>query len=176
MGLNFDDFVAVARIGRPFGLNGACNLFPIGETILNSELPVSLWVGNGSSVEEKIVLREICGSQNSYHCFFDGCLDIDGAERLKNFFLYIEKERLPALNDGEFYFRDLIGISVETDLGEKLGVVKNVFNYPTTDAIDVETDSGKRITIPFRKEIVKRVALEESKILVDRAIIEELMF
>jgi len=176
VGLNLDDFVAVAEIGRPFGLNGACNLFPIGETVLNSELPVSLWVGDRSFAEEKIVLRKIGGSQNSYHCFFDGYSDRDGVEKLKNSLLYIEKERLPKLNEGEFYFRDLIGISVETDCGEKLGIVKDVFNYPTTDAIDVETCSGKRITIPFRKEIVKRVVLEESKMIVDKAVVEELMF
>ena len=174
MSLNFDDFVAVAKIGRPFGLNGACNLFVIGETVLNSELPVSLWLGTESSVEKQIVLREISGSQPC-HCFFDGFSDRDVADELKNLLLYIEKERLPKLEDGEFYFRDLIGITVETDNGERLGVVKDVFNYPTTDAVDVETDDGKRITIPFRKEIVGRVALEEGKMFVDKAIIEELM-
>jgi 16S rRNA processing protein RimM len=172
--LNSHDFVAIAKIGKPFGLKGACNLFPIGETLLNSDPPVSLWIGNESSIE-KIVLADIGGGKNSFYCFFKDCFDRDEAEKLKNFFLYIEKERLPKLEKGEFYFCDLIGISVETESGEKLGIVKDVFNYPTTDAIIIETDEGKEITIPFRKEIVKRVVLEESRMFIDRATIEDLM-
>jgi 16S rRNA processing protein RimM len=80
------------------------------------------------------------------------------------------------LEDGEFYFRDLIGLEVETDSGERLGAVKDVFNYPTSDAIDVETDNGKIITVPFRNEIVKKVSLEEGKMLVDGVAINELIF
>jgi 16S rRNA processing protein RimM len=173
--LDSDDFVAVATIGRASGLNGGCCLFPIGETLLNSRLPISLHIGNEISTEE-IVLREIKGGPNSYRCFFDGCCDRDGAEKLKNLFLFIEKERLPKLKDEEFYFQDLLGLSVEFESGGKLGIVKDIFNYPTSDAVDVETDSGKKITIPFKKEIVKKVSLEENIMLVDKAAIEELIF
>jgi 16S rRNA processing protein RimM len=173
--LNADDFVAVATVGRPSGLKGACCLFPIGETLLNSDLPISLWLGNDDSFES-IVLREIMGERNSFRCVFDGCLDRDGAEKLKNSLLYIEKERLPKLEDGEFYFRDLIGLSVESEDGQNLGIVKDVFNYPTSDAVDVETDNGKKITVPFKNEIIKNVSLENKKIIVDRAAIEELMY
>ena len=174
MRLDSDDFVAVATIGRPSGLNGGCCLFPIGETILSSQPPISLRIGNESSVEE-IVLREIKGGPGAYRCFFDGCCGRDGAEKLKNLFLFIEKERLPKLKDEEFYFRDLLGLSVEFESGEKLGVVKDVFNYPTSDAVDVEIDNGKRITVPFKKEIVKKISLEENRMLVDKAAIEELI-
>jgi len=83
---------------------------------------------------------------------------------------------LPKLKDEEFYFRDLLGLSVEFESGEKLGVVKDVFNYPTSDAVDVEIDNGKKITVPFKKEIVKKVSLEENRMLVDKAAIEELIF
>jgi 16S rRNA processing protein RimM len=172
---SLDDLVAVATVGKPFGLKGMCALFPIGETLVNSLLPISLWVGNDTGIE-KITLLEIAGEYNNYRCVFEGCCDRDDANKYKNLFLYMERERLPKLDEGEFYFRDLVGLSVESESGEKLGVISDVFNYPTTDAIDVRMINGKVITIPFRKEIVKSVSLEKSKMLVDRVAIDELMF
>lgn len=173
--MNAGELVAVATIGKPSGLKGVCALFPIGETLVNAKLPIMLWVGNESGVRE-ITLSEISGEIRSYRASFDGISDRDKADELKNLFLYVEKEQLPKLEDDEFYFRDLVGLSVESETGENLGVIKEVFNYPTTDALDVRLNDGKIVTIPFKNEIVKSVSLENRKIVVDRVLIEELMF
>jgi len=175
MRINSDDFVAVANIGRPFGLNGACSLFVIGETLLDADLPMKLWVGNADEAKE-ITLLGISGGGSSLRCVFEGVSDRDEADLLKNQLLYLEKERLPKLDDGEYYFRDLLGLSVESEAGEVLGTVKEVFNYPTTDAFDVRLVNGRVITIPFKKEIVKRVSVGEKKIVVDSIMISELTF
>jgi len=167
--------VAVATIGRPSGLKGACSLFPIGETLLSADFPIEIWIGNDSGVR-KITLSEISGEMRNYRAYFDGISDRDEADELKNLLLYIEKERLPKLEDGEFYFRDLLGLSVEDETGEVLGTVKEIFNYPTTDAFDVRLINGRTITIPFKDEIVKKVIVGEKKIVVDSVQISELTF
>ena len=175
MRINSNDFVAVATIGRPFGLKGACALFVIGETLINSDFPLNLWVADAENVKE-ITLLEVSGEGNNIRCVFEGVSSRDEADLLKNHTLYMEKERLPKLEDGEYYFRDLTGLSVESEEGEKMGTIKEAFNYPTTDALDVILNNGRIITIPFKKEIVKRVAVYEGKIIVDNAKICELMF
>ena len=172
---NLDNLVAVATIGKPSGLKGACALFPNGETLVNAKMPMSFWIGNESGVRE-IKLLNVSGEMRNIRATFEGVLDRDKADELKNLLLYIEKDRLPKLEEDEFYIRDLIGLSVVDVYGEKLGVVKDVFNYPTTDAIDVRLNNGKVITIPFKKEFVGNISLEDKKIVVDRDAIEELMF
>lgn len=173
--MNSGELVAVATIGKPSGLKGACALFPIGETLVNADLPLVLWIGNESEKRE-ITLLEISGENRNFRAVFEGVSDRDKADELKNLLLYIEKKRLPKLEEGEFYFRDLVGLSVESETGEILGIVREVFNYPTTDAIDVRLNDGKVITVPFKNEIVKSVSLEDKKIIVDRVLIDELMF
>ncbi|MCL1945900.1 MAG: ribosome maturation factor RimM [Chitinivibrionia bacterium] len=175
MRINSDDFVAVATIGKPFGLKGACALFAMGETLVNSDFPLKLWAGNAENARE-ITLLEVSGEGNNIRCVFEDICDRDGADLLKNNILYIEKERLPKLEKDEYYFRDLIGLSVESDECEKIGTIKEAFNYPTTDALDVILNNGRVITIPFKKEIVKKVAVCDGKIIVDSAKIDELMF
>ena len=169
-----DDLVAVATIGKPSGLKGACSLYPIGETLLNADLPMVLWVGNENAVR-KITLCDVSGEMRNVRAIFEGVSDRDKADELKNLSLYLEKERLPKLEEDEFYFRDLIGLSVVDVYGEKMGVVKDVFNYPTTDAIDVRLSNGKVVTIPFKKEFVGTISLEDKKIVVDRVAIDELI-
>ena len=174
--INSDDFVAVATIGRPFGLNGACTLYVVGETLLNSDLPMRLWVGGAEGEAKEITLLGISGQGNNLRCVFDGVNDRDEADLLKNSLLYLEKERLPKLDDGEYYFKDLLGLSVESETGEILGTVKEVFNYPTTDAFDVRMANGRTVTVPFKKEFLKKVSICEKKIVVDGAAISELFF
>jgi len=176
MRINSDDFVAVATIGRPFGLNGGCSLFVIGETLLSADLPIKLWVADADKEAKEITLLEISGGGGNLRCFFEKVEDRDEADLLKNCLLYLEKERLPKLEDGEYYFRDLLGLSVEDETGEVLGTVKEIFNYPTTDAFDVRLINGRTITIPFKDEIVKKVIVGEKKIVVDSVQISELTF
>jgi len=176
MHINSDDFAALATIGRPFGLKGACSLFVIGETLLKADFPMTLWIANAEQKAREITLLEVSGEENSLRCVFEGVSDRDEADLLKNSVLYLEKERLPKLECGEYYFRDLIGLSVESESGEKIGTVKEVFNYPTTDALDVRLNDGSVITVPFRDGIVEKVLLDENKIIVVSAMIDELMF
>ena len=43
------------------------------------------------------------------------------AEQLRGTALSVSRDALPALDEGEFYFSDLIGLTVVTDAGERVG-------------------------------------------------------
>ena len=150
-------------------------MFVSGETLFNVDLPIKLFAGDNKKRKE-VVLLEISGNDNNLKCFFEGVGDRDEADSLKNLQLWIEKDRLPKLEDNEYYFRDLVGLSVEDEYKEVLGVVKEVFNYPTTDALDIKLLDGKVVTIPFKDGVVNSVSIEDKKIVVDRKTIDELTF
>ncbi len=60
------------------------------------------------------------------------------AEKLRGTVLTISRDTLPALEDGEYYHADLIGLDVVTDAGETVGRVIDVANYGATDIIEIE--------------------------------------
>lgn len=60
------------------------------------------------------------------------------AEKLRGTLLAVRRASLPALEDGEYYHADLIGLSVETDAGEPVGVVAAVENFGATDIVEIE--------------------------------------
>jgi len=174
--LQFDStkHIALARIGKPVGLAGQCRIFPFGETLINAKLPLDVWVGTPKSIE-LITLTELNGSGEVVKAKFKGFADCDAVDRIKNFFVYLEFEKLPPVEEDEYYFRDLEGLNVETETGDVWGVVTEVFSFPTTDAIEVKRKNGERVLVPFRKETISAVLVAEKKIIVASEILEDLL-
>ncbi len=50
-----------------------------------------------------------------------GITDRDAATALAGWKILIEKKQLPATEQGEYYWADLVGLRVETDRGAALG-------------------------------------------------------
>ena len=95
-----------------------------------------------------------------------GCDDRDQAASLIGTEIGIRREQLPAAAPGEYYWSDLVGLSVVTLDGELLGTVDHLLE---TGANDVLVVRGEREhLIPFVPErIVAEVDLERGEIRVD---------
>lgn len=66
--------------------------------------------------------------------------DRGAAEKLRGTVLTVPRCALPPLGEGEYYHADLIGMSVETDTGERVGDVIAVENFGATDVIEIRRD------------------------------------
>lgn len=86
------------------------------------------------------------------------------AERLRGTVLTVARDTLPALEEGEYYHADLVGLAVVTDTGRAIGEVVAVQNFGATDIIEIRLDSppapkGKKggmkaIMVPMTKAAV----------------------
>ncbi|WP_421991805.1 ribosome maturation factor RimM [Qipengyuania sp.] len=80
--------------------------------------------------------------------------DRTAAERLRGTALSVSREALPALDEGEFYFSDLIDLAVVTDAGEAVGRVCAVENYGATDIVEIEKPDGRKFMVPLTRKAV----------------------
>lgn len=96
----------------------------------------------------------------------EGCEDRDHTAALVGSEIRIRRDRLPRLPAGEFYWTDLVGLSVETLDGTPLGRVSYLF---ATAANDVLVVGGERERLlPFvRDRVVKDVDPESGRMRVD---------
>ena len=85
-------------------------------------------------------------------CSMDGINDINAAQALRGTELFIERESLPELPDGQFYQTDLIGMDVIKN-GEKLGIVSAIQNFGAGDIL--ELDNGEMISFANAKVDLK---------------------
>jgi len=85
---------------------------------------------------------------------FAEIVDRNAAEALRGTVLTVPRASLPPLEEGEFYFSDLLDLAVVTDTGEPVGRVKAVENFGATDVIEIERPDGKAFMVPLTREAV----------------------
>ena len=97
----------------------------------------------------------------------DGPLrDRTAAERLVNMQLYIERTRLPAPDEDEFYLADLVGLEAVSPDGAVLGLVAAVHDYGAGASLEVARE-GQPLLAPFTRACVPEVDLAGRRIVVD---------
>jgi 16S rRNA processing protein RimM len=79
--------------------------------------------------------------------------------------IYVSREQLPDLPEGEFYWYDLIGMQVNTTEGASLGVIDDVIVTGSNDVYVVKSVEGEHL-IPALEDIVLNVDLHSRVMLV----------
>ncbi len=97
----------------------------------------------------------------------EGVSDRNGAEALKGAPLYVDRTRLPAPEEGEFYHADLIGLAAVDPDGRPVGEVVGVYNHGAGDLIEVRlAQSGKTELVAFTDAFVPEVDLAARRVVV----------
>lgn len=112
------------------------------------------------------------GNDGAAYVGLRGIPDRNAAELFRGKKLEGAREDAPALEEGQYYIVDIIGLSCETEEGEFLGVVKDVKNL-SSDIYTIEK-AGKQILFPAVKGVVKKVDLDNKKLIVNKAIFDEI--
>ena len=76
------------------------------------------------------------------------------AEALRGTVLTVPIDALPPLEEGEFYYSDLLDLPVVTDAGEAVGRVCAVENFGATDIVEIEKPDGKKFMVPLTEQAV----------------------
>lgn len=104
---------------------------------------------------------------------FAGVDSPEAARNLTGLDLWLPRDRLPPLEEGDYYWEDLIGMTVleEAEAGDDadgpvLGVVDNLFATGANDVMTVRQADGSERLLPFIDEVVRHVDLERGVITV----------
>lgn len=96
----------------------------------------------------------------------DGIETRDQAAELIGSEIYIRPEQIPELEQGDYYWSDLIGMQVESVSAEAFGQVEDMLETGANDVMVVKGDRER--LIPFViDDIVKNVDLINRRIVVD---------
>jgi 16S rRNA processing protein RimM len=89
---------------------------------------------------------------------------IDQVEKFKGWELKVsEAERVP-LPEGEYYFRDIVGCTVESDEGKQLGIITDILSPGANDIWVVKQTKGKDLLLPVIDDVVLDVDIAARKI------------
>jgi 16S rRNA processing protein RimM len=164
--------LAVGHVNRPHGTKGEVYVWPLTdhpEGVFAPGVVVHLAPENSALPDpslEPFVIETVRAFQRGYLVRFEGVLDRNDAETLREHDLLVPIEALPALEEGELFYHDWIGVEVETVDGEKLGVVQEIYELQPVDLLEVRGPRGT-LLIPLKREIVKEVDTAARRVLID---------
>lgn len=79
----------------------------------------------------------------------EGVTSRDAAEALRGKLLTVSRASLPPLDEGEYYYADVIGLPCVSAAGESVGKVVAIDDYGAGDILEIEQRAGTRVMVPF---------------------------
>ncbi len=161
------DLFPIGKVVRPHGVKGKIKLEYFGEDVHrfppSREVFIEVQAGRLQTYE----VLETIPQPPRLILHLKGIEKREQVESLIGKEVLIKREVLPDLEEGEYYWMDLLGMSVETEGGKKIGRVKKVFS---TGANDVYVVQGKRgeIFLPATEEVIQSVDCEKGVMKVNR--------
>jgi len=117
--------------------------------------------------ERRLTLELVGETRGKLIARIAGIADRNAAAALKGMGLYVERERLPAPAEDEYYHSDLLGLAVEDRDGRRLGVVRGLHEFGAGSVIEIERPGGARIMLPFTRAAVPVIDLAAGRLVVD---------
>ena len=93
--------------------------------------------------------------------------DRNGAEKLTNTKLFVDRSALPQADDDEFYLSDLIGLAATDASGKALGKVGTVHDYGAGASLEIERDGASSLLVPFTAACVPVVDIAGGRLVVE---------
>jgi len=161
-----NELISIGEISGVFGVKGWVKVFSLTEpreNIINYS-PWTLKKGNELR-EVKLVNGKRQGK--SVVALLEGVADRDIAASYSGWEILINKSQLPETEEGEFYWADLVGLSVETEYGVSLGKVDYLIETGANDVLVVKDIEEERL-IPFLQgSTIKKIDLVDKIMIVD---------
>jgi 16S rRNA processing protein RimM len=151
--------IALAAVAGAHGVKGEVRLKLFTDSVENLKRHSAVFVGG---IERK--LESVRAGSSGAVARLEGVADRSAAEALRGSLVEVDRSALPALEEGEYYHADLIGLPCVDAEGRELGSVAAVENYGAGDLLEVEAPDGKRSLIPFKSGIAD---LEGDRIVLD---------
>ena len=151
------EIVVLGRLADPYGIRGWIRLHPYGDDPLAwAEMPV-WWLGKEGGPWREVSLKGLKQHSDGVVALFDGVPDRTAAEAMKGMLFGAPREALPATDDGEFYWSDLVGLDVVNTADEKLGKVAGLIETGANDVLRVVGEDAVERLLPFVDAVVLAV-------------------
>jgi 16S rRNA processing protein RimM len=157
----------MGRVTVPHGVKGWVKIYTLtAELDSLCDYPVWRLGRDGGWREVRIIACRVQGS--TLVAQFEGVDDRDAAAALRGAEVAVLRAEMPAAEDGEFYWTDLIGLKVVNKERYDFGRVSRVLQTGANDVLVVAgAKGGTESLIPFIAGVISRVDVVAGEIEVD---------
>ena len=161
-----EKYLEVGKIVGTHGVKGFVKIKPLTDDMKRFDKLKTIYISKGKElIEFHIIERKYLN--NMLALKLKGIDDISEAEKYKNLYIKIDRKDAVKLPKDSYFIVDLIGLEVLTEEGEVLGEVEDIYPTGSNDIYVVKDKiTGKQILLPALKEVIKKIDIENKKVIV----------
>ena len=164
-----DKWMSIGEIVAPQGLKGDIRIKPSSDFPERFTKPGKRWIqkGNELPTEVQLIKGSLIPGKSIYVLSLEGVSKRSSAEKIIGWNLVMPTDSRPNLNTDEYHYFDLIGLEA------RQGPKKTVIGFVTdlikggNDLLEIELVEGKKVLVPFVKEIVPEIEIQEKWLLIN---------
>ena len=164
-----DKWMSIGQIVAPQGLKGDIRIKPSSEFPERFTKPGKRWIqkANELPTEIKLIKGTLIPGKSIYVVSIEGISNRSSAEKIIGWNLLIPIDSRPTLSDDEYHYYDLIGLEARKGAKKTLiGYVTDLINGGN-DLLEIKLLEGKKVLVPFVKDIVTEIDIKEKWLLVN---------
>jgi 16S rRNA processing protein RimM len=161
--------VVLGRLLAPYGVKGWLHLRTFGDDPASWKRMPQWWLAREDGSEAQwtaATLSSLRQHGRGWVAKLNGVDTYEAAEAMKGWYVAAPRDELPATENGEYYWTDLIGLQVVNAQGEALGVVESMIETGAHDVVQVRDGEVERL-LPFVEQVVKKVDVAGGRMTVD---------
>ncbi|AMA44963.1 ribosome maturation factor RimM [Pseudomonas monteilii] len=167
---NADDLIVVGKIFSVHGVRGEVKVYSFTDPIENL-LDYPRWTLRHEGVVKQAELVSGRPSQKGLVVKLKGLDDRDEARLLSGYDICVERSLLPNLTDGEYYWYQLVGLSVINQDEHLFGKVDHLLETGANDVLVVRPCAGslddRERLLPYTAQCVQAIDLDAGVMRVD---------
>jgi 16S rRNA processing protein RimM len=168
--VNKDGFLLVGKIVGAHGLNGNIKVHSYAESLSVFESSSSILVINAGIFEKNYKIKWVKPHGRRILLSLVGVENRNAVKPLIGSELFVERAVLPELEEGVYYWQDIIGLSVFKSDGQYIGRIASIISTGSNDVFvvkDPNMDDHNETLIPALESVVLLIDLENKTMRVD---------
>jgi 16S rRNA processing protein RimM len=160
------EHLQVGYVSRAHGLTGelAVRTFdPASSSLLEVK---RLLLRPRQGEDRVLVVRSVRTTPKEFLLILEGVKRREDSEALVGATVFAFRADLPPPEEGEYFQGDLIGLAGQTEDGEALGTVEEIWNTGEVPTIVVRGGPRGEVAVPFVEAFVPRVDLEAGLVII----------
>ena len=157
-----EEFRAVGRVERPWGLRGDLKVFPLTDFPERFAAGARLFL---AGEEREVVAGR--WQKGRVYLRLAGIESAEAAEAVRGELLEVQESDRAALPEGAYYLDEIVGCAVVSETGAAIGVVREVLQPGANDVYVVARPGQRDLLVPAIADVVRRVDMARKEITVD---------
>ena len=169
----YSEYLSIGEVLKPQGIQGQVKVRPDTDDPDRFTLLETVYILKNEQYTPIKIENISVRADGFVYCNLDGASTREKAESQRGIELFVDRAHAVSLPEGAYFISDLLGCSVFTQDGEKIGIIKDVLQPGANDVYEVKCVDGKLMYLPVLPFVVLSVDVMAAKIIIDETRLSE---